>query len=107
MNDEIIMTIIGSKYPLIYLTEHGLSLEWEISGWDISLRTIDGKQGEFHALNTDTDETVEKTLNLHDKEDWMFLDNFLLNKIESLGTLKNIPSSFITKDGIKIKVNKI
>ncbi len=98
------MTIIGSKYPLIYLTENGLSLEWDIYAWDISLCTTDGKTGEFHALNTETDETVEKTLNLHNQEDWIFLENFLLKEKNVLKTLKGIPSMFTTKDGTKIQV---
>jgi hypothetical protein len=100
------MNIIGSKYPLICLEENGLLLKWEIHEWNISLYTIDGKKGKFHAFNNKTN--IEKILDLQDKEDWSFLEMFLFCRIEKdiLKTLRDIPTSFTTKDGTKIKVKK-
>ena len=61
--------------PYIYPTpEGGLSLEWELAGNDISLEiSFPEKKGQWHGLNLETGEEVEKSFDLSDPQAWQAL----------------------------------
>lgn len=61
--------------PYIYPTpEGGFSLEWELAGNDISLEiSFPEKKGQWHGLNLETGEEVEKSFDLSDPQAWQAL----------------------------------
>lgn len=67
-------TVIGTRWPLVYLMPEGLSLEWSIGGWEITLRSMDGAHGYAHGLHTETGEDWGREMDLHDKEGWIWLE---------------------------------
>lgn len=79
--------VIGTCWPLVYLMPEGLSLEWEINGYDISFRTVDGKHGFFHSLHLESGNDLEREMDLHEIESWQFLNDYI-NKI--INTKKSI-----------------
>ena len=58
--------------PYVYPTEDGgIEAEWSLAPWEISLEVDHaGLTAYWHALDLDTDETVERTLDLTAERDW-------------------------------------
>lgn len=63
------------RLPYLFPTPAGRVLaEWSLAPWALSLDIDPGaRRGDWHALNLDTDEEVEKELDLSGAGDWEWL----------------------------------
>ncbi len=71
------------RLPYLFPTPAGrVQAEWSLAPWSLSLE-IDtvAKRGHWHALNLNTDEEVEKALDLENAVDW----TWLAEQVRSMG----------------------
>lgn len=58
--------------------ESGIQFEWVNTEFDISLTiNIDELKGYFHSLQREHDTSIEKDLDLNEKESWDFINNYI------------------------------
>lgn len=73
----------GVPLPYLYPTaEGGVQAEWSLGNWEITLEIdIDKCQGQWHALEIESDSVEEESLNLNDPVAWHWLTQQLSSRL--------------------------
>lgn len=81
----------GLPLPHLYPTENGgIQAEWSLGPNEVTLDVdLETHLGEWHLLNVESDEVVERTLNFDDDADWRWLVERINALAACYGDLKN------------------
>jgi hypothetical protein len=74
----------GLPKPYFYPTcQGGLIVEWDINDWMVSLEiNLETDNAQFDAIRKDSDDTLERQMNINSLSDWVLL-NLLLWKMKN------------------------